>query len=177
LQRAQAALVWCPASNIDLFGRTADIQYLVECGRVALGSDSRLSGSRDLLEELSVAARLGGFDETDLAVLVTGASARILRLPDRGALRPGLRADLLVLPEGARLSRVTRAEVRLVTVSGHALYGDSEYALSYAPAMRWIPVQVDGKRKMLVQHIAARLSRLGAAEHSLVLPDRIEQAA
>ena len=32
-------------------------------GRVALGSDSRLSGARDLLSELRVARELGGLDE------------------------------------------------------------------------------------------------------------------
>ena len=58
--RAGAGLVWCPASNLFLFGRTAMVCPLV-CGdhdarvAVALGTDSRLTGSRDLLEELRAA--------------------------------------------------------------------------------------------------------------------------
>ena len=177
LQRAKAALIWCPASNMDLFGRTADIQYLLDCGRVALGSDSRLSGSRDLLAELSLAGRLGGLDEPDLATLVTGASARILRLSDRGALRVGLRADLIVLPAAARLSRVARAEVGLVTVNGEARYGDADYARAYSPTVRWTPVEVDGKQKVLAPSVTAGLCRLGVTEQGLLLPDGIEQAA
>ena len=177
LHRAKAALIWCPASNIDLFGRTADIRNLLDCGRVALGTDSRLSGSRDLLEELRLAGRLGGLDEADLATLVSGGSARLLRLSDRGALRVGLRADLLILPAGARLSRVTRAEVGLVVLNGEALYGEAQYARAYSPTTSWISVEVDGKKKLLAPHIAARLARLDVTEKGLVLPDRIEQAA
>lgn len=177
LHCAKAALIWCPASNIDLFGRTADIRNLLDCGRVALGTDSRLSGSRDLLEELWLAGRLGGLDEADLITLVSGASARILRLSDRGALRVGLRADLLILPAGARLSRVTRAEVGLVVLNGEARYGEAEHARAYSPTTSWISVQVDGKKKLLAPHIAARLSRLGVTEKGLVLADRIERAA
>src|SRR5262249_52643553 len=51
-----AGLVWCPASNVFLFGRTAGIRPLVDAdgGRaaIALGSDSRLTGAGDLLDEL-----------------------------------------------------------------------------------------------------------------------------
>ena len=46
-------------------------------GRVALGSDSRLSGARDLLCELRVAHELSGLDEATLAV----ARDRVQRPP------------------------------------------------------------------------------------------------
>jgi cytosine/adenosine deaminase-related metal-dependent hydrolase len=177
LHRAQAALIWCPASNLELFGRTADIDRLFEYGRVALGSDSRLSGSRDLLEELRVAGRLGDFDDADLTALVTEAAARILRLADRGALRVGLRADLLVLPAAVRLSRAVRADVSLVIANGEALYGSADYALCYAPTGRWSRIRVDGEQKMLAWHLAARFSRFNLVEEGLVLTDRIGAAA
>ncbi|HWG66479.1 MAG TPA: amidohydrolase, partial [Rhodanobacteraceae bacterium] len=47
-----AAVIWCPVSNRNLLGRTLDPRRLQAAGRLALGSDSRLSGARDLLEEL-----------------------------------------------------------------------------------------------------------------------------
>src|SRR3546814_8837874 len=42
-----AAVVWCPASNHALLGRTIDPRRLLEAGRLALGTDSRLTGARD----------------------------------------------------------------------------------------------------------------------------------
>src|SRR4030095_4201563 len=53
-----AAFVWCPASNVFLFGRTAAISDMLrnpERPRIAIGTDSRITGARDLLDELRVA--------------------------------------------------------------------------------------------------------------------------
>ena len=53
---AGAGLVWCPSSNHFLFDATADVRAFDDADRLALGSDSRLSGERDLLDELRVGA-------------------------------------------------------------------------------------------------------------------------
>ena len=157
LGQADAGLIWCPASNLRLFGRTADVGGLVAGGRVALGTDSRLSGSRDLFAELRVAASVGGFDEPTLESLVTTAGARLLRLSDRGSLRAGARADLLILPARKPLSRATRADVRLVMLDGMARYGDTDYVRAVSPYVDWVRVQVDGRSKVLSRSIAAPL--------------------
>ena len=176
LQRAGAALVWCPASNLRLFGRTADLGDLPAGGRVALGTDSRLSGSRDLLEELALAAHYG-LDEAALQSMVTRHSAQILRLEDRGELRVGLRADLLVLPTQARLSNATRAQVRLVAVNGEVRYGDAAYASACSPETEWTPVRVDGQPKVLHRDIAARYAQLKGVEPGLELAGHMGLAA
>ncbi len=173
---AGAGLVCCPSSNLRLFGRTAEVADLVAAGRVALGTDSRLSGARDLFEELRLAAAVGGFDEPTLESLVTRDSARLLRTPDRGALRPGLRADLLILPEGSRLSNVERADVCLVVRGGRACYGDKAYADAVAPAADWVDVQVDGRPKVMAGAIAGLLQTWGAAEPGLEFPDLLRAA-
>ena len=127
----------CPSSNMRLFGKTAQVTDLVSRHRVALGTDSRLSGSRDLLDELRLAATLGGLYEDTLDGLVTHVSAAILCLPDRGALRPGLRADLVVLPAKTRLRDATRSNVRLVMIEGIARYGDAEYVVRASAGAEW----------------------------------------
>jgi cytosine/adenosine deaminase-related metal-dependent hydrolase len=177
LHDAHGALIWCPSSNIGLFGKTVDVEHLAQCGRVALGTDSRLSGSVDLLEELRVAGDLGGFDEATLESLVTRESAQVLRLSDRGALRIGARADLVILPAGARLSRAERADVRLVVLNGDARYGDGDYARAVSPATSWTPIRVDGKSKMLARHVAMRLCGLNVTERGVELPDLRWEAA
>src|SRR6266498_3680610 len=47
-----AAVIWCPSSNLSMLGRTLDPRRLFDPGRLAPGSDSRLSGARHLREEL-----------------------------------------------------------------------------------------------------------------------------
>ncbi len=142
---------------------------LIRLGRVALGTDSRLSGARDLLDELRIAAALEGLDEAALLPLVTSDSARLLRLPDRGTLRPGARADVLVLPRHVPLHEASRSDIRLVLRDGMAYYADEHYAAMMAPAAQWTSVQVDGAAKCLHRDIAARLAASPLSEPGLEL--------
>jgi cytosine/adenosine deaminase-related metal-dependent hydrolase len=172
LAAAAAGLIWCPSSNLHLFGATADVADLVAEGRVALGTDSRLTGSRDLLEELRIASEQVPLTSKVLQTMVTRAAAQLLRLADCGVFTPGARADLLVLPAGVALERARRAQVRLVMANGIPVYGDPDLAAALAPPEHWAEVGVDGKGKMLARFIADRLVSLEAEEPGLDLPAR-----
>jgi cytosine/adenosine deaminase-related metal-dependent hydrolase len=136
--RAGAGMVWCPASNAFLFGRTAMICPLIvgneECRvTVALGTDSRVTGSRDLLDELRAARAAWPVPPHRLLGMVTSEAGRLLRQPRAGRLVAGGLADLLVVPPladeaGAALLATRRRDVRLVVVEGRPLVGDSEFA-------------------------------------------------
>jgi cytosine/adenosine deaminase-related metal-dependent hydrolase len=101
--------------------------------------------------------------------LVTRTSADLLRLRDRGALRPGLRADLLVLPAGTQLSSATRANVRMLMIEGVVRYGDEDCVMRAAPRAEWSSVTVDGVPKLLDARIARLLSGARTAEAGLEL--------
>ncbi|MCC7361381.1 MAG: amidohydrolase family protein [Anaerolineales bacterium] len=166
-------LVWCPASNDFLFGATAPVADLAARGRVALGSDSRLSGAADLLAELRCAAATGQVDAAALLRLVTIDAAALLRLPQAGRLAVGAPADLLALPAlaatpAATLLAATRADVRLVLVAGQPRYADAPgaFAANGSAASR---ATVDGRPKVLSAAIARRLAHLGVAEPGVTL--------
>jgi cytosine/adenosine deaminase-related metal-dependent hydrolase len=167
LADAAAGLIWCPSSNTRLFGRTAEVSELVRRGRVALGTDSRFSGSRDLLCEIRAAQENSALEAGTLESLVTRDAAALLRLADRGALEIGARADLLVLPDGMTLSDASRADIRLVMLGGRALYADADYARLVAPATHWAAVRVDGKPKMLERGLVGALSAATLREPGL----------
>ena len=177
LDRAAAGLIWCPSSNLRLFGRTADVAELTAQGRVALGTDSRLSGAGDLLDELRLVANLGVVDEFTLESLVTSDSARLLRLRDRGRLQAGFRADILILPARTRLATAQRADVRLVLVDGIVRYGDRDYAERLAPHGNWTDIRVDGRAKILDGGIAELLSQARIHEAGLELAHLTGRAA
>jgi cytosine/adenosine deaminase-related metal-dependent hydrolase len=110
-----AALVWCPTSNRFLFDRTAPEALLAEGVDVMLGSDSRLTGDGDLLDEIRCARALGSLDDDRLGRAVGATAARRLGL-SQPSLEIGAPADLLVT---ARPLLEARAEdVLLVLVDG-----------------------------------------------------------
>jgi len=120
---AGASLVWCPASNLRVLGTTLDPVPLLAAGRLALGTDSRLSGSTDLLDELRAARRVSGLPGEALLRLVTKDAARVLGLTDPGRLENGSPADLVVVHDDgddpyATMLEATRARLRAVVLAG-----------------------------------------------------------
>ena len=172
-------LVWCPASNIFLFGRTLCMPCVLESpeapGRVCIGSDSRVTGSRDLLDELRVAAACRVPADV-LLRMVTSWPAQLLRLPDAGTLRVGASADLLVIPateESAAdaLLRCERRDVALVVRRGAPVVGDP--ALDAAFAAKRTPVrriEVDGRPRLATAALARRIERCLIREAGLHVP-------
>jgi cytosine/adenosine deaminase-related metal-dependent hydrolase len=162
---AGAGLIWCPGSNRHLFGCTLDPAWLFEQGRLALGSDSRISGGRDLLAELALARELTGWSDARLEAWVTRDAARLLCLHDRGRIEVGLRADLIALPPDLPLASATRADLRLVVVAGRPLYADADLG----EALGLEPVTVDGRSKALAPHLVAALRATPLHEPGLEL--------
>jgi cytosine/adenosine deaminase-related metal-dependent hydrolase len=167
LAQAGAGLVWCPGSNLHLFGRTLDVDALDLLPRLALGSDSRISGERDLLDELALAGRFTGWETPRLEALVTWRAADLLGLADRGRLLPGRLADVLVLPAGLPVSRARRADVRLVLVGGRPRYADPDLAAAFGREAALGAVEVDGRAKRLARPLLEALRRVGLREPGL----------
>ena len=167
-------LVWCPSSNLFMLDATTGVGTLAQAGRVALGSDSRLTGERDLLGELQIAARTGQVSSQVLFAMVTTRAADLLRLPKAGRLEPGLPADLVVLPARQadpfeNLLAAERSALSLVMVGGEALYGDHALLPGlFDDGRQAAPVVVDGAAKWLRRDLAERVWANGAQEAGLV---------
>jgi Amidohydrolase family len=165
-----AGLVWCPASNQFLFGRTAPVrQFLDHSDRAAahlcLGSDSRVTGARDLLDELRVAASLAPVTPRELLRMVTASPAGMLRVAGAGRLAPGARADLLVIPPtrsdaASALLETSRDGVSLVMIDGRPMVGELRRGDVFAArghATRRIVV--DGVEKIADARLAQMIAR------------------
>lgn len=135
-----ASLCWCPFSNLYLYGQTADIPALIEAGvNITLGTDSTMTGSLNLLEEMRTARDTfraqTGQDPSPrwLVELVTTHAAYALMLEDRrGKIAPGYEADLLVLPDMQRDPYSTLVDAQIDDISllicgGIPVYGDPCY--------------------------------------------------
>jgi cytosine/adenosine deaminase-related metal-dependent hydrolase len=173
---AGAGLVWCPASNDFLFGRSVRVRDLLDAGdcaggnghgphvNVALGTDSRITGSRDLLDELRVARDAAPVSAAELLRMVTTGAAALLRQPRLGRLVVGGPADLVVIPPfadapGDALLQTTRRDVRLVMVAGRPLVGDPDMAVVFrARRVKLRPLRVDAAPKLADSGLVRRLA-------------------
>ncbi len=171
-------LIWCPGSNNFLFGQTACVQELAQSGKLALASDSRLSGEFDLLTELRVAGNTGQLTPQCLFQSVTGNAARLLRLQEKGLgqIAVGGVADFLMLapPQTtdyfSNLLDLRRGQIELVMLGGKPLVGSPELqSLFSATQTKFTPVWVDEIRKLMSAALAARLKKFSVQEPGLVL--------
>jgi cytosine/adenosine deaminase-related metal-dependent hydrolase len=168
-------LVWCPTSNHFLFGRTAAVGPFERAGRLAIGSDSRLSGEGDLLDELRAARSTGQVSAESLARAVTSSAATLLRRGAAGRLVAGAPADLTIVRRLAHdpcgsLTAARRTDVRLTMIDGAPHLADPDLEGTFvARHERFRRVRVDGSLRLLARWIADRAARLGANEPGLEL--------
>ena len=151
---AGASVVWCPASNVAMLGRTLDPRRLFDAGRLLLGTDSRLTGSRDLLDELRVAAAHCELSSRELLRLVTACPSRILEPPDCGGLHNGQQADCVIVRAGADpydvFLQTTRSAIRAVVRCGVPTITDLDFAEWFALcAIDAVKVRLDGEPKLI----------------------------
>jgi cytosine/adenosine deaminase-related metal-dependent hydrolase len=168
VNRAGAGLVWCPGSNTFLFGRTAGVRALLDTnGRrdgVALGSDSRLTGSNDLLDELRVAHDTGAVSADELLDMVTSNAARMLRLHHGGRLIVGQPADFIVIPKhddgpAAALLATRRHDLALVVIGGRPMVADARFAAAFsARSVTPRSIAVDRALKIADSGLARRIA-------------------
>jgi cytosine/adenosine deaminase-related metal-dependent hydrolase len=178
---AGASLVWCPASNEYLFGSTVKARRFIDAhpdalAHMAIATDSRLTGARDLLDEMRVARAAGGVSADELLAMATTSAARVLKLPRAGRIAVGGAADLLVLPRLAAtpaetLLAATRRDVSLVVLGGRPMVGTS--ALSPVFAARRVatrPIVIDGADRLVESRLGSALARCPIREEGVECP-------
>lgn len=166
-----AALVWCPASNFFLLDATAEVGEFSRAGRLAIGSDSRLTGERDLLDELHVAREANQIAPEAILRAVTRDGAEILRRDDIGRIRRGMRADLVILPDSFvsaadAIGTIRRGDLRAVIHDGVIRVGDPDFAPLMANPVR---INLDGRDKILAGALAERLARCAVPEKGVLM--------
>jgi cytosine/adenosine deaminase-related metal-dependent hydrolase/ubiquinone/menaquinone biosynthesis C-methylase UbiE len=132
LNRCGASIVSCPTSNQFLFSQTASPEQLESIQRLAIGSDSPLTASGDLLDEISFCNRQLHISPERLFDCATQAPARILRLKrGEGRIAPGGPADLFavrssVLTPARHLMALSWRDIELVIVDGSVRLASAE---------------------------------------------------
>jgi cytosine/adenosine deaminase-related metal-dependent hydrolase len=162
--RRGAHFVWCPGSNVFMYGRTARIREILEAGiNTSIGTDSPASGELNLLEEVRFARKtyreMYGEElaERQAVDMITVNPARAFRLQNRlGALQQGGLADLLIVSGNRRkpyasLVGAGLKDIALVIMEGRPLYGDDTFEELFRDlGTDYSKITVEGKRKCVV---------------------------
>ena len=155
-------MVWCPVSNLYMFEQTARVKELMDAGvNVTLGTDSPMSGSFSIFEELRTAREFYRFaygreiDDHLLVDMMTVNAARAMCLADAGEISEGKTADLLLIDGNstnpwASLTHADYADIMLVIADGMPRYGDIAFAPVFdAMKIPYETLLVKGARKIL----------------------------
>ena len=147
LAAAGCAAVWCPTSNLFLYGATAPRALFEADLDVLLGTDALVSGAGTLLHEIRAARALGLLTDARLASAVTDTAARRLGLP-RPSLDAGAPADVVAL--SAPLHEALPRDVALVVVGGRPVLADERHArLFEATGVSSLALTVGGVPKLM----------------------------
>lgn len=163
--RAEAArtvrgLVVCPTTNRFLLGAEPDVRgWLNSGGRLAIGSDSRLTADGDLLDEI---ARAGEMLPDVRPAAWARRACDLLNLPGAGTLDPGAPGDLIAAPHFPR----RRSEIALVMRSGVPLIGDPPLMAQFR-GVETVPATLDGAPKAIHAALARQLTRCALREPGL----------
>lgn len=90
-------LVWCPASNYFLLGKTAAIDRLKAKTTIVLGTDSTLTADWNLKKHITDAMHSGLVTEKELVQMLTTSPASLWGLHHKGIVAAGMDADLTIL--------------------------------------------------------------------------------
>lgn len=113
-----AAVVWCPASNFFLLGKTAAVDILKQGAKIIFGTDSTLTSSWYGGEHFKTAMDTGMVDEEELLNMLTVVPAQVWGLEDRGRVEEGMRADLLITEKGHNFFREIPTGILMIIKGG-----------------------------------------------------------
>jgi cytosine/adenosine deaminase-related metal-dependent hydrolase len=143
-----------------ILGHTLAPRRLFDAGRLALGSDSRISGAHDLLDELRVAANESDLTPKELLRLATSDSARVLRMHDVGGLEVGMCADLIVVPDKGgdpyeQFLTLRRSDLAAVFRDGQLAIADATLGEWFAQSeSETIAIDLDTQPKLIDKRFA-----------------------
>jgi ubiquinone/menaquinone biosynthesis C-methylase UbiE len=132
LRSTGAGLIWCPSSNLFMFGKTLSAEEIRGLPNVAIGSDSPLTSCGDLLDEVHCAGQLLPSSAEAIYGYVTRQPAKLLHLLNgEGSLRIGGLADLIAvrdtgLTPAETLLTLSHRDVELVLMGGRVQLASDE---------------------------------------------------
>ncbi len=158
--------IWCPGSNMYMFGKTAKIKEIIDAGvNACIGTDSPATGEIHILEEIRFAKKTyrnmynEEISDEMIVKMVTCNPAKAFRMQDKlGTIEVNKLADLLVITGDRNrpytsLVNAQLKDIALVIMAGRPLYGNVEFKdifKDFGSNSHFSKIIIEGKEKYIV---------------------------
>ncbi|MBP7562893.1 MAG: amidohydrolase family protein [Candidatus Cloacimonetes bacterium] len=171
-----ASICWCPGSNYYLIGQTLDIKSCMEKGiNVVIGTDSTLTGSINLIEEIRFAHKK--FPDIDAKILyrmVTHNAYRAMYINDPELIDPAKNILIMSNKKEYAFDNILHQEmddIHLMVQKGIPIYGDISF-MEYMNVNEndYYTFKVGNKEKFVIGHpekITAKIDEILGYHKSL----------
>ncbi len=169
--RGLKALIWCPQSNLHLFGQTANVAALAAETEILFGTDSSISARGSLWDHLRRVRGDGLLPDGQLFAALTSAPRKVWDLGGSGRLEDGAALDFVLARRHHEDPWVSffglrPADILLVVRGGRILLADAD-AVADNPALEGGlgdhgRLRLAACDKYLPAGLVAAISRLGA---------------
>lgn len=155
LHSKRASIIWCPSSNLYLLNKTAPVDRIAKEIPLCLGTDSTLTGSETLFDELRIAQKEISLTPQQLFYLVTEAPRRIFQFSrDAGRISVDGRADLFLLPSDStepyeQLLHASPLDIALLVRNGKIFFFDSTLMNKKDSMYKGFNLQMGGHTKTI----------------------------
>ncbi len=139
LNRNQAeklsALVWCPDSNLFLYGKTADITLLKNQTNILFGTDSALSADWNIWNHLRLARRFNYLNDEELFNSLSVNAVKVWNLQNKGSIETNNIADMVIAKmkfenEWESFYNINPEDILLILKNGEIVFIDAGLANS-----------------------------------------------
>ena len=176
LAKYEVNVVWCPVSNLYMFDITAPVKKLLDANvNVVLGTDSPMSGSINIFEEMYIAKSY--YQETYssnlssklLVEMLTTRASKAMFLPKLGSIKEDNFADLLIIDGESdapydSLTSMGFSNIMLVTIGGRPKYADESFIdLFEMLGVPYQKIKVATSRKIIEGDLLTLLERVRSA--------------
>jgi len=118
LKKRKASLIACPVSNLFTLSRTIPKSGFARGVPIALGTDSAITATGDLLDHLRAARSIWNLSAAKLYRMVTETAASILHLNEgQGSIREHGIADLIVIRDQAKTPAQSLLDLRNIEMA------------------------------------------------------------
>jgi len=174
IARSGANFIWCPGSNMFMFGKTAKVKEIISAGiNTSIGTDSPSSGEINLLDEIRFAKKVyqdlyhEELDDKQIVRMITVNPAKAFRMQDKiGSIERGKLGDLLVVEGNGKepytsLVNARLSDIALIFMEGKPLYGDTEFSEIFEDlGSDFNRITIEGKDKYVVGDPLALMDKL-----------------
>lgn len=176
------AVVWCPESNIFLYGETAPVDKFEGQTKVVFGSDSTVSSGWNMYEHLRVAKKTGLLSDSKIYQSITIEPASIWKLEDKGKLDANKLADVVIAKKSSKDSlasffNVNPENILLVIKNGKIILADEGLMPQLAvklPMLRFSKIFVNGVPKRIDGDVAKLMQQANHFYKDAKFPIQVE---